>query len=135
MHALSFPSSRPLPFLPTTDRHQAALTLLAKFFQILFAQVAGIGQHNAWLATCRGLKQRKWPQGRETQRMHRLLRLPWAKKIYRYRRTQGERPFAEIKQTMGFRRFATRGRANIQGEWNLVCAAANALTIHRAAQA
>ena len=62
---------------------------------------------------------------------HRLLRLQWAKKIYRYRRTQGERPFAEIKQTMGFRRFAARGRANIRGEWNLVCAAANALTIQR----
>ncbi len=85
------------------------------------------------LVAVSGRKKRKWPKGRETQRMHRLLRLPWAKKIYRYRRTQGERPFAEIKQTMRFRRFATRGRANIRGEWNLVCAAANALTIHRAA--
>ncbi len=87
------------------------------------------------LVAVRGRKKRKWPKGRQTQRMHRLLRLPWAKKIYSCRRTQGERPFAEIKQTMGFRRFATRGRANIRGEWNLVCAAANALTIHRAAQA
>jgi transposase len=87
------------------------------------------------LVAVSGRKRRKWPKGRETQRMHRLLRLPWAKKIYRHRRTQGERPFAEIKQTMKFRRFATRGRANIRGEWNLVCAAANALTIHRAALA
>jgi transposase len=86
------------------------------------------------LVAVSGRKRRKWPKGSETQRMHRLLRLPWAKKLYNYRRTQGERPFAEIKQTMRFRRFATRGRANIRGEWDLVCAAANALTIHRAMQ-
>jgi transposase len=87
------------------------------------------------LVAVSGRKTPKWPRGRETQRMHRLLRLPWAKRIYRHRKTQGERPFAEIKQTMRFRRFATRGRANIRGEWDLVCAAANALTLHRAARA
>ena len=48
-----------------------------------------------------------------------------AREIYRHRKTQGERPFAEIKQTMRFRRFALRGRANIRGEWDLVCAAFN----------
>ena len=37
--------------------------------------------------------------------MHTVLRLPWARQIYDYRKTQGERPFAEIKQTMRFRRF------------------------------
>jgi transposase len=87
------------------------------------------------LVAVRGRKPTRWPRGSETQRMHRLLRLPWARKLYRTRKTQGERPFAEIKQTMGFRRFATRGRANIRGEWDLVCAAANALTIYRAARA
>ena len=68
------------------------------------------------LVAVSGRKQAKWPRGYETQRMHRLLRLPWAKKIYRHR-------------------FATRGRANIRGEWDLVCAAANALTLYRAARA
>jgi len=82
-----------------------------------------------------GKRPEKWPTGRFTQRMHRILRLPWARRIYDHRKTQGERPFAEIKQTMRFRRFSLRGRANIQGEWNLVCAAANALTIYRAAVA
>jgi len=77
----------------------------------------------------------RWPQGVRTQRMHRILRLPWARRIYDHRKTQGERPFAEIKQTMRFRRFSLRGRANIRGEWNLVCAAANALTMCRAAMA
>ncbi|HIF93849.1 MAG TPA: IS4/IS5 family transposase [Myxococcales bacterium] len=85
------------------------------------------------LVAVRGRERTKWPRGSETQRMHRLLRLPWAKKIYRTRKTQGERPVAEIKHTMRFRRFATRGRANIRGEWDLVCAAANALTLYRAA--
>ncbi len=79
-----------------------------------------------------GKKPTNWPTGRRTQRMHRILRLPWARRIYDYRKTQGERPFAEIKQTMRFRRFSLRGRANIRGEWNLVCTAANALTMHRA---
>ncbi|MBW2424333.1 MAG: transposase [Deltaproteobacteria bacterium] len=87
------------------------------------------------LVAVRGRKKGRWPRGPETQRMHRLLRLPWAQKIYRTRKTQGERPFAEIKQTIRFRRFATRGRANIRGEWDLVCAAVNALTLHRAAMA
>ena len=82
-----------------------------------------------------GKRPTSWPNGRLTQRMHRVLRLPWARQIYDYRKTQGERPFAEIKQTMRFRRFSLRGRANIRGEWNLVCAAANALTIYRAEMA
>jgi hypothetical protein len=41
------------------------------------------------------------------------------------RKTQGERPFAEIKQAMRFRRCQLRGRAKVWGEWNLVAAAAN----------
>jgi hypothetical protein len=67
--------------------------------------------------------------------MHGMLRLPWALQICDYRKTQGEKPFAEIKQTMRFRRFSRRGRANIRGAWNPVCAAANALTIYRAVMA
>jgi transposase len=82
-----------------------------------------------------GKNPTRWPTGRRTQRMHRILRLPWARRIYDYRKTQGERPFAEIKQTMRFRRFSLRGRANIRGEWSLVCAAANALKMYRAAMA
>lgn len=82
-----------------------------------------------------GKKATRWPKGRRTQRMHRILRLPWARRIYDYRKTQGERPFAEIKQTMRFRRFSLRGRANIRGEWNLVCAAVNALTMYRVVMA
>ncbi len=87
------------------------------------------------LVAVRGRKPRKWPRGRHTQQMHRVLRLPWAKRIYDHRKTQGERPFAEIKQTMRFRRFALRGRANIRGEWDLVCAAFNVLHLHRVAMA
>ena len=67
----------------------------------------------------------RWPQGRETQRMHRLLRLPWARALYARRKTQAERPHAEIKGAMAFRRFALRGVAQVRGEWALVCAAFN----------
>jgi transposase len=78
-----------------------------------------------WIAVGREGKDARWPQGAETQRMHRLLRLPWARQWYARRKTQGERPFAEIKQAMRFRRCQLRGRANAWGEWNLVAAACN----------
>ena len=77
------------------------------------------------MAVGREGKGARWPQGAETQRMHRLLRLPWARRWYARRKTQGERPFAEIKQVMRFRRCQLRGRAKVWGEWNLVAAACN----------
>jgi transposase len=78
-----------------------------------------------------GKRSTKWPKGGWSQRMHRVLRLPWARDLYAHRKTQGERPFAEIKQTMRLRGFALRGVAKVRGEWDLVCAAANILTLHR----
>ncbi len=90
-------------------------------------------RHRCLIAAGReGKKATRWPKQPLTQRMHRLFRLPWARKLYAYRKTQGERPFAQIKNGMRFRRFALRGRANIQGEWNLVCSATNLLTLSRA---
>ena len=82
-------------------------------------------------------KRARWPRGRATQRMHRLLRLPWATRLYARRKTQGERPFAELKPAMRYRRVQLRGRLKVLGEWNLVSAAANlrrlyALTLARA---
>ena len=70
-------------------------------------------------------KRGRWPRGSATQRMHRILRLPWARLLYARRKTQGERPFAEIKQAMRYRRVQLRGRLKVLGEWNLVSAAAN----------
>ena len=32
-----------------------------------------------------GKKPTSWPTGLRTQRMHRILRLPWARRIYDYR--------------------------------------------------
>jgi hypothetical protein len=67
--------------------------------------------------------------------MHRILRLPWARRLYAHRKTQGERPFAEIEQTMGLRRFQLRGLGRVCAEWDLVSAASNVLTLYRAALA
>jgi len=55
--------------------------------------------------------------------------------LYRHRKTQGERPFAEIKQRMRFRRFSLRGKLKVRGEWDLVSAALNIVTVWRAAEA
>lgn len=80
-------------------------------------------------------KRTKWPKGRWSQRMHRLMRLPWARELYRHRKTQAERPFAEIKQRMRFRRFSLQGTDKARAEWNLVSAAFNLLTVARAIEA
>jgi hypothetical protein len=47
--------------------------------------------------------------------------------LLRVWQTQGERPFAEIKQTMGLRRFQLRGPGRVCAEWDLVSAASNVL--------
>jgi transposase len=82
-----------------------------------------------------GKKPPRWPTGPLTQQMHRVLRLPWARDLYGHRKTQAERPFAEIKQRMRFRRFSLRGKVKARGEWDLVCAAFNLVTIWRAHEA
>lgn len=81
-----------------------------------------------------GKQGAKWPRGKYSRRMARMLRLPWARALYALRKTVGERPFAEIKATMGFRRFALRGRSKVRGEWDLVCAAFNLRRLQRAAE-
>jgi len=77
----------------------------------------------------------KWPRGKYSRRMARMLRLPWAQALYALRKTVGERPFAEIKATMGFRRFSLRGRSKVRGEWDLVCAAFNLKRLRAATEA
>ena len=74
-------------------------------------------------------KGTRWPQGRFTQRMHRVLRFGWAQTLYAHRKTQAERPFAEIKQRLCFHRFRLRGQEKVRGEWDLVCAALNLKTL------
>lgn len=72
-----------------------------------------------------GQHETKWPKQPLTQAMARTLRLPWASQAYRLRKTQSERPFAEIKWAMRFRRFSLRGLTKVAGEWGLVCAGFN----------
>ena len=43
----------------------------------------------------------------------------------RERKTQAERPFAEIKARQRFRRFMLRGQEKVMGEWDLVCSGFN----------
>ncbi len=80
-------------------------------------------------------KSSRWPTGPRTQRMHRTLRLPWAQHRYAQRKTQGERPFAEIKARQRFRRFMLRGKEKATGEWDLVCSAFNVMALCRAKMA
>lgn len=77
----------------------------------------------------------KWPTKPLSQAMARTLRLPWAAQVYRRRKTQAERPFAEIKSAMRFRRFSVRGVLKVTGEWGLVCAGFNLRRLMAAAVA
>ena len=42
-----------------------------------------------------------WPRGRLTQRMHRILRLPWAREIYDHRKTQESGPSRRSSRRCG----------------------------------
>ncbi len=84
------------------------------------------------LIAVRGRKSSRWPKGARAQRMHRTLRLPWAQQRYAKRKTQGERPFAEIKARQRFRRFMLRGKEKVSGEWDLVCSGFNVMALFRA---
>jgi len=93
------------------------------------------GQRRLVAVEREGKKGTRWPRGEFTQRMHRVLRLPWAQTRYAHRKTQAERPFAEIKQRLRFQRFMLRGQEKVRGEWDLVCAALNLQTLWRRAAA
>ena len=87
------------------------------------------------LIAVRGRKSSRWPKGARAQRMHRILRLPWAQQRYAQRKTQAERPFAEIKARQRFRRFMLRGQEKVMGEWDLVCSGFNVMALCRAQMA
>jgi transposase len=57
--------------------------------------------------------------------LRRIMEQPGHRDIYRRRKCTVEPVFGQIQIGMGFRRFFYRGRENVGGEWNLVCAAFN----------
>jgi transposase len=84
------------------------------------------------IAVGREGKKGKWPRGGLSRKMHRTLRLPWARELYAHRKTQGERPFAVIKGPLHFRRFVLRTKRKTRGEWDLVASAFNLTALWRA---
>jgi transposase len=109
----------------TGERPQMVLADTGYLTEDTLATLRAQGQRCLLAVAREGKAPARWPHGRETQRMHRLLRLPWARRLYARRKTQAERPYAEIKAAMGFRRFMLRGVQQVCGEWALVCAAFN----------
>lgn len=84
------------------------------------------------IAVGREGKKTKQPKKPLSRKMHRTLRLPWARDLYRHRKTQGERPFAVIKGPMQFKRFMLRRRRKTRGEWDLVASAFNLKVLWKA---
>ncbi|HAM34975.1 MAG TPA: hypothetical protein DEB40_12085 [Elusimicrobia bacterium] len=57
--------------------------------------------------------------------LRRIMEQPGHRDIYRRRKCTVEPVFGQIQVGMGFRRFFYRGKENVGGAWNLVCAAFN----------
>ena len=89
------------------------------------------------LIAVRGRKSSRWPKGARAQRMHRILRLPWAQQRYAQRKTQAE--LAVCRASSARQRFralhARRGQEKVMGEWDLVCSGFNVMALCRAQMA
>lgn len=60
-----------------------------------------------------------------TERLRKRLKTKKAASLYRRRKAIVEPVFGIIKHVVGFRSFLLRGLENVQGEWQLLCCAAN----------
>jgi len=65
------------------------------------------------------------PEATPAERMAHRLKTPQGRAIYALRKRTVEPVFGILKSVMGFRQFLTRGLANVQNEWTLVCLAWN----------
>jgi len=74
---------------------------------------------------------RKIPKDKHSLAMYRKVKTKRGKEQYRKRKWIVEPVYGWIKSVMGFRTFSLRGLDNVQGEWNLVCLAANLRRLNR----
>ena len=65
------------------------------------------------------------PDATPVERMTHRLKSRAGRAAYALRKQTVEPVFGIIKSVMGFRQFLTRGLANVQNEWTLVCLAWN----------
>jgi hypothetical protein len=63
------------------------------------------------------------------EQMRHKLRTPAGRAVYKLRKAVVEPVFGQIKEGRGFRRFRLRGRAQVEAEWNLICATHNLLKL------
>jgi len=65
------------------------------------------------------------------EQMRQKLRTPKGRAVYRMRKAVVEPVFGQIKECRGFRRFLLRGLAQVEAEWQLICATHNLLKLFR----
>ena len=88
--------------------------------------------HNSWLANkLRKPLSEPAADASGVERMRHRLQADEGRKFYAMRKITVEPVFGIIKSAMGFRTFSLRGIENVEGEWQLVCAAANLKHLHR----
>lgn len=91
-------------------------------------QAACIALGREGRATPRAIDPLTYPA---TARMQARMASDEGQAHYRRRKTLPEPVFGWIKQVLGIDRFSTRGLANVQAEWPLICAAMNLRRMHR----
>ena len=64
-------------------------------------------------------------------KMRQLLATPHGRQTYAKRSPQAEGPFGHIKTSLGFTRFARRGRSAADAEWRFILAVRNLVLLHQ----
>jgi transposase len=70
-------------------------------------------------------------QGREADRINKILATPAGKRLYRRRAALVEPVFAHTKHTRGITRFSRRGHKAVRAEWRLIATTHNLLKLFR----
>ncbi|MAP64705.1 MAG: transposase [Microbacterium sp.] len=112
-----------IPVIEQADRGEISKRAAADTLMVSSTRV------NAMLAHVRG--ERVDPVIAR-QRMDDKLAEPGNREIYTKRQHSIEPVFGNIKNNLGYRRFARRGIAAVQSEWRLICSAHNLLKLRTA---
>jgi len=72
-----------------------------------------------------------WPHTPVVQAMRARLKDPEQQEVWRKRGQIIERPFGQIKQHDGFRRWTVRGLEGVRTQWSMICATLNLRVLYR----
>ena len=72
-----------------------------------------------------------WPHAEAVEAMPARLQEPWAHSLYQQRSQIVERPFGQLKQHDGFRRWTVWGLEAVRTQWSLLCTTLNLRVLYQ----